>query len=280
MTGAWRGGLALSGAADVGTFPAFSGGVTVPGAATTFTKGAWTQATAATTNDSAWIMVYMQNQTSAGLRFALDVGIGTAGSEVTILANLLLGTLNAHGERFMLPLSIAAGTRIAVRLASDTASDSMIVGIETFADSFLSAGCGAMSDTFGFVSASNTGQVIEPGATANTKGAYTQITASTTADLTGFMMVFDSLNNSAGTNAGSQWLVDLAIGGAGSEQVIIPNLYAVGLYASFASVVYPQAVPYLPIPIRAGTRIACRAQCSTNLVTDRQFGLTVYGVRA
>src|SRR5512138_3447198 len=53
---------------------------------------------------------------------------------------------------------------------------------------------------------------------ANVKGAYSQLIASTPFDVAG-LLFFCTI-----VSAGTPYLMDIAIGGAGSEQVVVPNL--------------------------------------------------------
>ncbi len=75
------------------------------------------------------------------------------------------------------------------------------------------------------------------------------------------------------------WLVDVAVGPAASEQIILPNLALSGINFNSNAQVLNSAMPYLPLPIAAGNRIAVRAQCSTATSPDRKIGATFYGVR-
>jgi hypothetical protein len=100
------------------------------------------------------------------------------------------------------------------------------------------------------------GQSVTPSATANTKGSYAQLLsgAGNTADAA--CVVLDLTNGSANTD----YLVDLAIGAAGSEQIIATNLFMSGGGGLAGNLVYSYI---LPIAIPTGTRIAARCQAGT-----------------
>ena len=108
-------------------------------------------------------------------------------------------------------------------------------------------GGGGVTRTYGSVAASSRATVITTSATANTKGSWVELTASTT-----FTSNWIKVDISGVDVPG---LLDIGIGAGGSEQVIIPNL-------QFNSRAQGGAYgPYLfPILIPAGTRIAARAQ--------------------
>jgi hypothetical protein len=279
MTGAWKGGLQFATALDLGTVPATSQVTGVTGASTSYTKGTFQQIVASTTADSTWIMIYISNQISGGSAFAVDIAVGTSGSEVAVISNLLCSADAAQGVRYMFPLTIPAGTRISARVSSNVGFDSLPVGVTVFSDAYASVGSGGPIDTYGFLSTTNYGTTVDPGATANTKGAYTQIVASTTADLAGLSLYIDSQGTSTGAVGPITWLVDVAVGPSGSEVVILPNLFIIGVTGAGFSITYAPVISYLPLQIGAASRIAVRAASSTGTTPDRLLGITVYGVR-
>lgn len=101
----------------------------------------------------------------------------------------------------------------------------------------------------GSVVASSIGTAITPSASADTKGSYTQLIASTTYDACGLLV------NMSKANRNLPYLVDIAVGGAGSEQIIIPDLLYDQAYTAFNA-----GQIYFPVAIPAGTRIAARCQ--------------------
>jgi hypothetical protein len=98
-----------------------------------------------------------------------------------------------------------------------------------------------------------------PNTTANTKAtSYTQLIASTSFDSFG---IFVMLNGGAIASTNKAYLVDIAIGGVGSEQIIIPNLMG-GQQAASATTSMGGSMYFFPIMIPAGSRISARSQCS------------------
>lgn len=90
------------------------------------------------------------------------------------------------------------------------------------------------------------------GGSAHTKGAWSQVVAATSAPAHGIILVPFGANYANVTDTST--LVDVGIGGAGSEVVIVPNV-ATG-YASGS-----QTSPIvLPVYVPQGSRIAVRAQ--------------------
>lgn len=280
MTGAYAGGLQISAGTDLGTIGASSTGPVILTGGSTFTKGAWVQIVASLTQDTSWMLFYIETENSPGSAYAVDIGIGGSGSEIAIVNNLFFNEVVGGGRRYMFPLTIPAGTRVAARAAGNSASSNVSVCFTVFSDSYQSAGCGSAIDTYGFNSATIQGVAIDPGATANTKGAYSQIVSATTADTAGIFVNFDTQNNTTGSTNSSTQLIDIAVGASGSEIVIVPNT----LLSSFQStggesIQMSGYLPYMPIQIPAGSRLAVRSQCSTNVSPDRLFGCTIWGVR-
>lgn len=104
------------------------------------------------------------------------------------------------------------------------------------------------------------GTTITPSASANTKGAYAQLIASTAAPTR--EAVVHLYANVGQSTPGTSWLVDIAIGASGSEVVVMSNLCVftpVQYLHGFLSIA-------LPISIPAGSRISAR--CQTNIASS------------
>lgn len=279
MTGAYAGGLQLSAGLDLGTVSANSTGPVIASGGSSFVKGSWAQITASLSQDSSWMMFFIETLHSSGANYCVDIGVGGAGSEVVIVSNLFFAGQAAGFVRYMFPLTIPAGTRVAARAAGNgSPGGGVSIGMTVFADSYQSAGCASAIDTYGFSSATILGTAVDPGSTANTKGAYSQIVSSTTADIAGIFAVFDSQNASGGTSGSFYSLIDIAVGGAGSEVVIVPNI-VLTLFLSGSPAILGGFLPYMPVQIPAGSRIAVRSQSSSNISPDRIIGCTIFGVR-
>lgn len=90
---------------------------------------------------------------------------------------------------------------------------------------------------------------------AHTMGSYAEVIAATTFDV-GFVAVLPYDSNTAATDTHA--LLDLAVGGAGSEEVVVSSIYA-----GHASVQQTYAFPVwyeFPLFIRSGSRVAIRGQ--------------------
>lgn len=261
----------LSNATPIGMTTASTTLTTVT-STTSNTKAAYVQLTASTAFDATGIMVIIDNALVNNVSF--DIAIGAAASEKIVIADVRAGAANtAFNALAMFPVMIPAGSRIAARCQSDTATVACKLAVMLFDNSMMGRS-GGVVDAVGFVSASTLGTTIDCGATANTKSAYVQITASTAVDYAGFCINYDG-NNQVYT-AGATFMLDVAIGAGGSEQIILSNLFMRMVGGGAPLPVYTS---WFDMPIRAGTRIAVRAQSSSNTAITRVFGFTLYGLR-
>jgi hypothetical protein len=123
-----------------------------------------------------------------------------------------------------------------------------------------------------FTAAARDPITVTAGGTAHTKGAWTQLIASTPYDAYGIWVGIDGIHVSAGA---TNYLVDIGVGPAGSEQVIIPNLDVWGADATAAGL--NPLIFWFPVYIPAGSRIAARSQSVTASKTCRVM-VTLDGV--
>ncbi len=112
--------------------------------------------------------------------------------------------------------------------------------------------------------AAGAGTTITGAGSANTKGAWIQLTASTTADSC-FMLVTIYFNET--TSVTTEMVLDIGVGAGGSEQVVVANLFTIGRY--------PRIYGF-PISIPAGTRVAARSQSTVAGDTTIGAGVTLF----
>ena len=259
-----------------GAATAASDGATVTAGALN-TKGSWAELAAATAL-AGDLLIVQPGACSAAADYLVDIGIGAAGSEQTIVSNLLICAGKGPGAWFgcpiVLPISIPAGTRLAARAQATTASATLTLIAHALARGWLDGAPLSRVATYGAATADSGGTSIDPGGSANTKGAWTQLASATSADHRALLLALGNQANTVRT-AGS-WLVDIGIGAAGSEQTIVSNLFIRG-DSSNDCVSTAMTLP-LPIAIPAGTRLAVRAQSDITNATDRLFDAVLYGV--
>lgn len=119
------------------------------------------------------------------------------------------------------------------------------------------------------VGPTTTGLTLTADASANTKGAFTEVIASAPFDANAIIVELVLTN----ANAGRLFLIDVALGGAGSEVVVVPDLICEGV--STVSGVYGQGSYQIPLRVPAGSRISLRCQSSTGASTIGQIATTL-----
>lgn len=259
------------------TMPASSTGVMIdPG--TVNSKGAWFELTSATPFDAWGFFLQAIYGISIGVNddFLLDIGIGGSGAETVLLANVPLGLAGTRGDlcSVFVPLEIPSGTRVSARIqqSSTSSSDAVFVKLLLFEKSTQSGASSAQ--TYGANTADSGGVLVDPGATLNTKGAWSEITPATSADINWLLLFFGNQDNSARSSCG--WIFDVAIGAASSEVIAVADIPT--WCSSGTGVVFP---PYFTIPIPtipSGTRLSVRCACSINNFTDRLLDVVIIGL--
>jgi hypothetical protein len=238
--------------------------------------GTIVQLIASTSFDYDRIIVTYETPTIANA--TLDILIGSSGHEQLLITlavqSIFSGSIGPSVQSIPLPLAIPKGTRVSARINSAEVVDT-VVTVNGMSGG-ISAGSGYTSAvTMG--NSSNSGTVIDPGGTQNTLGAWTQIIASTSNSFSALMLMPDNqLNTSGGAAGGTSWLIDIGVGGSGSEYALVSKLWWFA-GASSDYPIYPFSFGPFPCSIPAGTRLSVRAQCSTNVSPNRKFGATLYG---
>jgi hypothetical protein len=257
--------------------PEFSGStvITVASAAAAGTKGAWVQLIASTSFDCDYLMVFVGWGSSTRVSL-IDIGIGGAGSEVAIASDLPYeqsGSVAPSVYCFIVPTPIKSGTRISAR-ANISGSVTKQVGMWVIpvAGGYVHPNDMGKLTTYG-VASTPTMTSLDPGATINTKGAYSQLVASTSTDIRALQLVCAK----SGTGAASDWRVDVAIGAGGSEQIIIPDYYCT-TNATAGQIPVPPVSPVIPVSIPVGTRIAARCSNSINTAGSRLLDVAIVGM--
>ncbi len=257
---------------SAGATAADSGGISVTPNNSANTKGGYGELIAATTFDACGFFLNYVNP--AAHKYLVDIAIRAAGAEQVVLANFHIGTVASMPGTVWFPLSVPAGTRLAARAqCSSAGSLALEMAANLVGSGFQGGPRFRVVDTYGATTADSGGTSVDPGGAANTKGAYSQLTASTTRALRALAVVLGADSNQTLTTAG--YLLDIAIGAAGVEQVVIPDLWfnaTTGGRTFLAGAMGP-----FPCSIPAGTRIAARGASSTTDATDRLFDVVIYG---
>lgn len=252
--------LTHKGLIDIRTYGQQTGtskGVAISGPGTANTYSAWTQIAASTDIDAVgfWLNGTTDFQTSgsANSRMLVDVAIGASSSELAVVSSIMAHhTADGLSWSVWVPVKIPAGSRVSVRMELDTTATTQdyftvtLVGYSM--DGFPGFGaCDTMGDNTG----SSRGTTVTAGS-ANTKGSWSQIVASTAHDYRELLVAADHFSNQG------RGLLDIGVGGSGSEVVLIPDLHV-----NFGQQNQAGKGQYwnLPVSIPAGTRLAARTQC-------------------
>ncbi|MDE3036959.1 MAG: hypothetical protein KGJ21_00680 [Pseudomonadota bacterium] len=247
------------------------GAVTGSSTGTSVTTASIAQIAASTTYDYDAIFVSAIGN-SIGVDAALDVYLGSSGNEYALIDKLRVSKAvsNPQAVGVLLPLAVPRGSRISAKAFGGTLN-TVIQGM-----GFGSLGDKGFKRAVSMGISTTIGVTVDPGGTVNTLGNWTQLIASTPNNFNGLLLAIGDGARSV-ASAGISWLVDIAIGASGSEQAIIKQLFTM----SSSNTVFNMAPPFFgpfPCSIPAGTRIAARAQCSSNSATSRQIDVVPYGL--
>lgn len=257
-------GVALGGeTADSSTATLTAGGVAN-------TKGSWVELTSALAFDADGFYVCLNNGFGR-VRYYVDIGIGGAGSEVVLCPDMFAYTsLNGQSGAgfFYVPLHISGGVRVAARCQASTGGNTIDIQIVPVASKALRAMSFKRATHYGVPAGSTVSDsFVDPSNTANTKGSYDEIVASTTNPIEAFLLFM--VTGTGDVASSRQLLIDLAKGGAGSEVNILENI---GLYLSSATDLYvPAVLGPIYLSILAGSALTARCQASLASLTGQVY---------
>lgn len=256
-------------------FVAYEGSATATAAGSTNTKGSYTTVVASTSMDATGILISSET-TNVSVSHLIDIAIGAAASEVVVLPNWLMNSAPGINHWIYIPVNLPAGSRISVRNQGSTASAAIVVAAHLVRGSLFSAPNAGRIVDYGTVTATSFGTSIDPGAVANTYGSWTQITASTTEDISAIYLQLGHHNNSAPQLIDSAgFRMDIGVGAAASE-VLAWGPISFGSYTNGAY--GPMSNLWFPISIPAGVRLSVRARTTTTDATDRKFDIAIYAL--
>lgn len=243
----------------------FVTGATVTAGGVTNTKGAWVEQVAATAQDVAVIEVWSNIRVGVAGNFTgmlLDIGTGAAASEVVVVPDVVVGEHFGGGEfqyscRYWLPVHIPTGTRIAARnqatVISDTYQPMMILYYGTAFGRFRGF---PQATALGLTPASSS----YPNSGNLTDNAFTEVVASTAERYYGLTAHFCGVNGVGLSTINV--LVDVGLGGAGSEVVIGKYLIRTSDTETIVGITGP---PFIERDIPAGSRLSLRKNSTVAL---------------
>jgi len=257
----------------VGQTAASSTGTTVT-AGTANVKGVWAQISAATPVNASGVIVMLASLSANG-DYLIDIGIGAAGFESVLIRNILYcRRADDACAHFRFDVGVPAGSRLVARAQSTASSPTVVVAAMLLSYGFPGLSHLGLVLDYGTAVADSGGTGVDPGATLNTKNSWAELVAATSWPIRALVMAIGNQNNSARTTA--TWLLDIAVGAAGQEHAIIPDIILSA--NSSGDLMQPPVLGPFPVAIPSGSRIAARAQCNISDATDRLFDVAVYGV--
>jgi hypothetical protein len=265
-------GAAANQIAALGSLSASSLGTAVPTHASANTKGAWVEFSAAAPFDIAWLLVNIAFRSTAARDALLDIGVGAEGSEQVIISDIQISNSASIGcwqTGLRFPVHIPAGARIAMRSQCSTGgTTTLTVVMHAIAGTLGSMPVPHTYDTYGAAEADSGGASVDSGASANTKGAYSQLTAATLHPIRLLWVFVGSQLLNRASGCCTAFIIDVSIGDAGSEIVVVEDMLVDN--NSITDLLTPVAFGPFIVDIPAGLRLSARAAGNTaqNTVLD------------
>lgn len=208
--------------------------------------------------------------------YLIDIAIGAAAAEVNIIDNFLWtdrGASNFDAGTVFIPLEIPAGVRLSARVQATTGGTAVRVGITLVSAGFIGKQSLQVCTTYGAATGDSGGTSIDPGGTANTFGAWVQISAAVTRPIRYLVIC---LGNQANTDRlQASYKFEVGTGAGAAEVTLVPSLYFMG--NSVVDNLFPRIFAF-PCHVPLGARVAVRAMSSINDATDRLFDVVLIGV--
>lgn len=246
-------------------------------------KGAYVELVASTPWDSSRFWFHMQSHSSSIRAWLTDFSKGAAAAETVVVANMSTNSSDGNASNghdgpcdadFECYADIAAGTRLAFRGQSDTASTAVTIFCKVMIeDRALNSRVNPVTYATNSSGAS-WGTTIDAGAVANTKGSYTELTAATSQDHDAWMINVANRANLAPTAC--YWNLDIATGAIAAEVIIFPDLM---LRAITVQETICPLTRTLRFTVASGTRLSARTACTTTDSFDRTFDMQVIGMQ-
>ena len=250
-----------------------SNGISIPvGASGTY--GAWTEITnGAPLPYDVNGFYFAQGAGGTPYRMRFEFAVGVAGADDVVLDNYQLFIGNGAYSMDLIPLFLPAGRRVFVRASWNHTSAGSV-------DAFMIAqGNSARAPrypqkyvSFNLDESTNLpSTIVLAGTTINTKGAYGTIVPSAPFDASVMLLRF--VANVSNSGNATTYLVDLATGGVGTEQILMSNIPMRGTGVAGGGGFPPR---HFFVSIPRGTRIAARGQSSSTLATNREIGVIIH----
>lgn len=239
-------------------------------AAAANTKGSWFEVVPSVPANCCGIAIKFEYDIAA--EYMSDIGIGAAAAEAVFIPNVKFSCtiyLDRQGEWVFLPIPLDEGARISAR-SQDTTSSARPV-IARIALFFGTAAEGYQSvQMWGANSANSLLTQVDPGAVANTKGAWVELSSDIGSNAAYWVaLIMGQLGNVQLANY--DFKVDIGIGAESAEVAILSDMPIATL--SNADRMLPFFIGGFPLKIPANSRVSARMECTGTDVTDRLLGV-------
>lgn len=254
-----------------GTFPSL-GEVVTAGAANT--KGSWTELLASSSIDFSAVMLTSRLSTAdADAPFLMDLAIGSAGNEEVFAENLYMsGSINRILYGWDLPVYIPSGSRVSGRVQCTVAARTVTMGCVGVGSTFASNPPSSSVKSFGANTTTTFGVTLDPGGTADVKGAWAEVEATTSDTIRGIFVSVGNNKNTATANSGN--LIDIGVGSSGNEEIIIPDIQT---YMNADEGIFSNNFLF-QVNVPSGARLSARTQSGITDATDRKVDIVIHGV--
>lgn len=243
-------------------------------------KGSWVELSSSTPHDAAALIVSIGNGT-INTRVLVDIGIDVGTEEEpdirALVEDIPHGVVNQsthNGIAVPVPVSVLAGSKLYARASSASTGGTITRRLTVhLVEGVRPASCW----TLGVDEPNVRGTSIDCGASPNTKSAWVEVTDDIPQDINyAIVIVTRQLAASPGS---VDYALDLGIGAAGEEAVVVDNLpfsacsAPLGGDTAWNPLVFP-----MPVSWAAGDRLAVRAAASTSDAAARIVDVVVLGI--
>ena len=240
------------------------------------TKGTYVDIGGATAFDYELLQLFVY-QGVVVADFTVDLALSDGANRWIIAQDLRYAASFAglENSKWILPLHVPKGSQLSARVQCSTGGSAVDILLHGFSQGLMGAPGYSRCEVINAIATSR-GVAVDPGGTANTKGTYQQLVASTARDYMALAAFVG--NNGDFVHAASQnMLLDIAIGAAAAEVELLKN---VALAAAVTQDSWdPRSLGPYPFDIPSGSRLAARSQCSVTTASDRTCDVSVYGFR-
>lgn len=257
-----------------GAATASSLGTSVAAGSPANSLGSWVQLVAAGSNPGGVLILFVENTTSSQRSVMLNIGIGPSGSQVIVVPQLYCAMGPYALAQAVLPIYIPPGVALWVQSQGVVAASAVYVTASLVMPGFMPSTPFQRVTAYGASSLTSQGITVDPGGTVNTKGAWTEISASIANPTKMLLMGVGQLATSGA--AVLCQLVDIGVGpSSGAVTTIISNI---PVYNNGSYIVLPCFVGPFPATIPAGSNLWGRSQCNNNGATVRLLSIALYGI--